>query len=559
MTTAQTTKRKTSPVERKRFIAFARVSSRAQENEGTSLEVQEAALRGYAEQQGGEVVRLWRIAETASKAERRASFKELLAYARANAQKIDGLLAYKVDRAARNMADYGRLLELEVRHGVPLIAISQPTQDTPAGRMARNMMAAMGTFFAEQLSVDVKEGLAQRVRDGWFPTVAPYGYVSERIDGRSVVKVEPQEAENVRYVFDLYAYHHCTIDMVVQRLADDGRTYIAKQPTWARSKIHRVLRDRSYIGDLKWHGHWQPGRHMPIVDRDTFTRVQSLLGEKVYKRNELLYGGELMTCGHCGRPVTGEVVTKKKSGKRYVYYRCAGYTAKDRPRDRLREEEVDAEVCALFEKLQQPAPVRAWFREALIASTAHQHEQLRTRCSELQRQLDDVRRQQERLLNLHLSGSIDEAAFAAKNIELRDLVATLTEQLQVNDRRKDEKADLALRVFELSQSIPQKWVSADYSEKRRIMKMVCLNLVLKGASLCIATRKPFNALVEGLVVSDSGEGEIRTPATLAGRPVFETGAFSRSATSPERRRTVADGVADVKTAGLPPAPALSLD
>jgi hypothetical protein len=32
--------------------------------------------------------------------------------------------------------------------------------------------------------------------------------------------------------------------------------------------------------------------------------------------------------------------------------------------------------------------------------------------------------------------------------------------------------------------------------------------------------------------SDSGEGEIRTPATLAGRPVFETGAFSRSATSP---------------------------
>jgi hypothetical protein len=30
----------------------------------------------------------------------------------------------------------------------------------------------------------------------------------------------------------------------------------------------------------------------------------------------------------------------------------------------------------------------------------------------------------------------------------------------------------------------------------------------------------------------SGEGEIRTPATLAGRPVFETGAFNHSATSP---------------------------
>ena len=34
---------------------------------------------------------------------------------------------------------------------------------------------------------------------------------------------------------------------------------------------------------------------------------------------------------------------------------------------------------------------------------------------------------------------------------------------------------------------------------------VCLNLVLKGASLCVSTRKPFNAVVEGLSVSDSGE------------------------------------------------------
>src|SRR3954468_21995888 len=97
----------------KKYVALARVSSRAQEVEGTSLEVQEEALRAYAASQGGEIVRLWKITETASKAERRVSFKELLAYAKANGAKLDGLLVYKVDRAARNMADYGKLLELE--------------------------------------------------------------------------------------------------------------------------------------------------------------------------------------------------------------------------------------------------------------------------------------------------------------------------------------------------------------------------------------------------------------------------------------------------------------
>jgi DNA invertase Pin-like site-specific DNA recombinase len=113
----------------KRYIALARVSSRAQEAEGYSLDAQADALRAYATKDGGDVVRLWRIAETASKADRRVSFKEILAYAKANAQKLDGLLVYKVDRAVRNMADYGQLLDLEVSHGVPLIAIGQPTPD----------------------------------------------------------------------------------------------------------------------------------------------------------------------------------------------------------------------------------------------------------------------------------------------------------------------------------------------------------------------------------------------------------------------------------------------
>ena len=165
----KTTKRKPRNAERKRFFAIARVSSTAQEKEGTSFDVQEAALRAYAREQGGEIVRLWRIAETASKSERRASFKELLALAKANASNLDGLLVYKVDRAARNMADYGRLLELEVTHGVPLIAISQPTQDTPAGRMARNMMAAnLITCYASRFA-DFVGRVAPRDRQAKLP------------------------------------------------------------------------------------------------------------------------------------------------------------------------------------------------------------------------------------------------------------------------------------------------------------------------------------------------------------------------------------------------------
>ena len=103
-------------------------------------------LRAYADKEGGRIVKFWRIAETATKAEQRTNFRELLAYAKQNSAKIDVLLVYKIDRAARNMSDYGKLEELESVYGLPLIATSQHTQDNPAGRMARQMLASMAEF-----------------------------------------------------------------------------------------------------------------------------------------------------------------------------------------------------------------------------------------------------------------------------------------------------------------------------------------------------------------------------------------------------------------------------
>lgn len=56
-----------------------------------------------------------------------------------------------------------------------------------------------------------------------------------------------------------------------------------------------------------------------------------------------------------------------------------------------------------------------------------------------------------------------------------------------------------------------------------------------GDSERLVTKKEASAQAEASQENTailSGEGEIRTPATLAGRPVFETGAFNHSATSP---------------------------
>jgi hypothetical protein len=62
-----------------------------------------------------------------------------------------------------------------------------------------------------------------------------------------------------------------------------------------------------------------------------------------------------------------------------------------------------------------------------------------------------------------------------------------------------------------SQSLTDRWFSADYAAKRRILKIICLNFRL-GATLVPENEKPFDVLAKGLLVSSS-RGD-RTPLEL---------------------------------------------
>ncbi|MCC7334682.1 MAG: recombinase family protein [Pirellulaceae bacterium] len=495
----------------KRFVALARVSSREQEREGFSLEIQEDALKAYALREGGQIVELFRIAETASKSDERKAFRELVRYAKKNAAKLDGLLFYKLDRAARNLFDYVELERLESEYGLPFISVSQPTESSPAGRMMRRTLANMASFYTEQQSVDVREGISRRVQEGWFAGKAPYGYLNVRVNGRSVVQIDPEAAPKIRRLFQLFAYENHTLDTLVEALSREGFEYRKSARKFPRSKLHTILRDRSYIGEVPYCGNWYAGKQEPIIDRATWSRVQKLLGEKVYHAYELTYAGGLITCGHCGHFITGEQVRKKtKAGENiHVYYRCSKYRTEGHPNVRLREAEIDEQVLRVFAAIRIDDDAhREWFAMVLRSQTRDSQEQSKSQREDLQRQLTKVLEQQDRLLNLRILDEIDADTFAAKKQELRDRESELKLDIEVADRSHHEIADLVMKVFELSQSLSEKWLTADYAEKRKILEIVCLNLELNDASLCVSMRKPFDVLAKGLSVPSSRAGGI---------------------------------------------------
>ncbi len=487
----------------KRFVALARVSSREQEREGFSLDVQEDALRDYAKRRDGTIVKLYRIAETATRRDERKAFKELLVYAREHAKEIDGLLFYKVDRAARNLYDYFELERLEAEYHIPFISTSQPTDKSPAGRMMRRQLAMFASYTTEQQGLDVREGHARRVQSGLFCGAAPYGYRNMRVDGRGLVEVNTEESARVWRIFQLYAYENHTLDTLRKQLEKENLAYTAGNPKWARSKIHSILRDRAYIGEVRYQDQWYAGKHRPLVDRATFDRVQVLLGGKRYQGHDLTYAGSLITCGHCGAVITGESVTKKKTGREYVYYRCSKYTTPGHPRIRLTEHALDVQVLELFARIRLPDDLRHWFSQALLAWSKDQRSAAQHVSQDVQRQIAQVRQSRDRLLNLRVMEEITADTYAGKDTELRDRLANLELQLQAQGRGRDEHGDLAIKVFELSQALKEKWLIAESQEKRQLLEIACLNLTLQAENIVFSMRKPFDVLTKELISPDN--------------------------------------------------------
>ena len=84
-------------------LLYVRVSSKEQEREGYSLEAQEKLGKEYAKRNGFEIVRIWRVSESAWKHERKA-FNQLIEFAKRH-NEIKHIIFDITDRMTRNDFD----------------------------------------------------------------------------------------------------------------------------------------------------------------------------------------------------------------------------------------------------------------------------------------------------------------------------------------------------------------------------------------------------------------------------------------------------------------------
>ena len=85
-----------------------------------------------------------------------------------------------------------------------------------------------------------------------------------------------QQAPIVVWAFERYATGSLSVAALTEALAEKGlRNRLGNPP--GTSAIHRMLRSPVYAGVVRWKGAEHEGIHQPLISREVFDRVQSVL------------------------------------------------------------------------------------------------------------------------------------------------------------------------------------------------------------------------------------------------------------------------------------------
>ena len=226
------------------------------------------------------------------------------------------------------MADFAKLVELFDAHGVLFVSVTQQFNTTTSmGRLTLNVLLSFAQFEREVTSERIRDKIAASKRKGlWVGGPLPLGY--EMKDGK-VAFIE-EEAESVRLIFRRYL-ELGGVNALVRDLKDKNiRTKTRLRSTGAthggipfgRGSLFYLLRNRFYIGEVKYKGDILPGEQPAIMDRDLFDAVQQKLTDQWSHRNHakaksdhLLTGLLFDDAGHRMIPTHAT-----KAGIRYRYY-----------------------------------------------------------------------------------------------------------------------------------------------------------------------------------------------------------------------------------------------
>ena len=311
------------PIVRKlRCAVYTRKSSEeGLEQEFNSLDAQREACEAYIASQKAEgwllVPDRYDDGGISGATLERPALKRLLADI--EAQRVDVVVVYKIDRLSRALMDFAKLVEVFDRNNVTFVSVTQSFNTTTSmGRLTLNILLSFAQFERGVIGERIRDKFAASRKKGmWMGGFVPLGY---DVRNRKLV-VNKTEAATVRMIFERFIKIGSATELVRKLRAESVRGKQGKLVD--KGYLYKLLNNRVYVGEAVHKGTAYASEHQAIIDRALWDRVHGILRESPRKRAaytraqtpSLLKG---LIFGPTGRAMTP--AHTRKDGSLYRYY-----------------------------------------------------------------------------------------------------------------------------------------------------------------------------------------------------------------------------------------------
>jgi site-specific DNA recombinase len=335
---------------------YCRVSTDPQED-NTSLDEQEAAIRAFCEENGLIVGMIHR--EVYSGYVYREREKLALMRERYLSGKIQGVVIRTFDRLSRKEVHFGILLEEMEHNSVQLHCVKEVLEDTLIGRITRMFLGFLAEWEWEKIRERTTTGRINRAKEGKIVggRKLPYGWkwvLSDTGEKERVIHNDAQVTV-IRWLADEYADGTSTLSLAKQ-LTDQGVPTPEGEAgsVWQPIMIRRILSNERLKGKgmnfayqrTKAKNPLDPielpeGTYPPIISEELFAKLQDRLArnkDEATRRSErpeefLLRAGYIR-CAICGRKMNTRIDRSKRRSRQVKHkegyedrllYRCKSH------------------------------------------------------------------------------------------------------------------------------------------------------------------------------------------------------------------------------------------
>jgi site-specific DNA recombinase len=507
-----------------RAVIYLRVSTEEQarkdtDSEGYSLPAQREACWRKAADLGAEVVDEYVDRQTA-KSDQRPALQLMLARIRDMAD-VDFVIVHKLDRLARNRRDDANLTVEIYQHGAKLVSVSEQIDDTPSGKLIHGIMATINEWYSANLGTESIKGMVEKAKKGGTPSRAPIGYcnVGQLVDGGEIrtVAIDEERAPHVVWAFKTFARGEHSLADLTEELDRRGlRTMpIGKKPAVSmhKSRVATMLRNRYYVGFVTFKGVEYQGRHEPLIDMQTFERVQAILDDRnLMSERRRLHDHYLrgsLFCAACG----SRYVFSRNKGKggTYDYFFCVG-RRQGCGQPHLQTDVVEDAVVDYYKRfVGLPAALADELRAAVESQINDAQLDLERQAKRQERRRQKLERERKRLLDAYLGGAIELEQLKPEQERINQEIAAADRAIAAKDTRWHDVKKTFDDVLYLAQHCGRAYERADGETRRLLNRTFFEKLFIDGREVVGAqVTEPFRA-VYGLDDPDGDEADETNP------------------------------------------------